>query len=510
MPLSPAMKAYYKGIGYSDAQIATIEAAADAAAAKAKGGGGTTTKTTKPKTTSNAFPSILSSTDATKLINKVFQDQLQRDATAAELTYWKPLLKAAQKAGGATQKYEVEGKTGVQTSVTGLNEEVWLAGQLRNNTAYKKALPNIDYATELNVIKTTDPALFNRIKEKKIYDDAIKAAGADPVKIAAANESTTYGRGLKQVLALIQSQAEDSGAINTIEELTALAKKLYDKNIAANSFEGAAEITKVLKTKDGLVKNQATDLTKIAAEKKIFDDLVAASKGDPALIAKAKTTTAYGRGLANIEAILKSQATKSGAINSPAELEALAQDLYDGGIDPNSAVGKLRVNSILKYGADAATGKFKGTAATTIAELQRTATANGLDLNKNFGDKVAGWIAAIADGENIDNIKQLIRDIAKLGQPDSVKKMLDNGIDLTTIYAPYKRTMANVLEIQDADSIDLADPTLRMAITPEGEMNLYEYEKALRKDNRWQYTQNANAAVSDATQRILRDFGFQG
>ena len=70
--------------------------------------------------------------------------------------------------------------------------------------------------------------------------------------------------------------------------------------------------------------------------------------------------------------------------------------------------------------------------------------------------------------------------------------------------------MANVLEIQDQDSIDLADPTLRMAITPEGEMNLYEYEKALRKDDRWQYTQNANASVSDATQRILRDFGFMG
>jgi hypothetical protein len=508
MALSDAMKAYYKKMGKTDAEIAAIEAAADAAAAAATGGG--TTKVVKPKVTSTKYPSVSSSTDAAALINKVFEERLQRPATGAEMKYWKPLLAAAQKAGGASQGYKVTGTTGVQSSVSGLNEEVWLTQQLASNTDYKKVLPDIDYAAELNAVKTTDPALFARQKAKKIYDAAIKAAGNDPVKIAAANDSTTYGRGLKEILAVLQSQAEDSGAVNTIEELTALAIKLYDKNIAANSFEGAAEIAKVLKTKNGLVKNQAIDLTKIAAEKKIFDELVAASKGDPALIAKAKTTTAYGRGLANIEAILKSQASKGGAINSPEEIAALAQDLYDGGIEPTSALGKLKINSILKYGADAATGKFKGTAATTIAELQRTATANGLDLNKNFGDKVSGWVAAIANGEEIDNIKQLIRDVAKLGQPDSIKKMIDNGTDLATIYSPYKRTMASVLEIQDSDSIDLDDPTLRMAITSEGEMNLYEYKKALRKDSRWQYTENARDEVSSSVLQVLRDFGFQG
>jgi hypothetical protein len=481
---------------------------AEADAARSKVSSTTTTKVAKP--TTNVYPSVSSPTDATALINKVFEDQLKRPATAAEMKYWKPLLAAAQKTGGASQTYKVSGKTGTQATTTGLNEEVWLAQQLANNTAYKKALPGIDYSVELNAVKTTDPKLFARQQEKKIYDDAIKAAGNDPAKISAVNETTAYGRGLQEVLSILRSQAEDAGAINSIEELAILAKKLYDKNIPVNSFEGSAEVSKILKTKDGLVKNQAADLTKIAADKKIYDDLVAASKGDPAAIAKAKATTTYGRGLANIEATIKSLASTSGAINADEEIAALAQDLYDNGIDLNSAMGKSKLNSVLKYGADAATGRFKGTAATTIADLQATATANGLDLNKNFGDKVAGWVSAINNGEEIDNIKQQIRDVAKLGQPDSVKKMIDNGIDLSTIYSPYKKTMASVLEIQDPNSIDLADPTLRMAITPNGEMNLYDYEKALRKDNRWQYTQNANAEVADATQRILRDFGFQG
>lgn len=683
---------------------------ARAAAAKT-----TTTSNTPaatPKPTSNKYPTIFSSTAATAFINKTFQEQLKRDATAAELKYWKPLLKAAQTAGAASQKYAVKDKTGIQTTITGLDEVQWFKDQLATNVDYKNTLKNIDYAAEINTIKTTDPQYYARQEEKKVYDDAvvaaagdaakiaalnetttygrglnellaivrasaesnaatntdeelvaiakklydrgigansaqavteienafksdiglvkdqaaeltkiaankkiydkliaaakgdpakiaaandtteygrglkavvaalqgkakasgavntveelttlakklydkgialnsdegiaavdavlktgtglvaeqapdltalaadkkvydklIAAAGNDPAKIAAANDTTTYGRGLKEIVAALQAKAKDNGAINTPAELTALAKKLYDKGIALNSNEGIAAVDAILKTKNGLVVDQPADLIKIAADKKIYDDLIAAAKGNPAAIAKAKTTTAYGRGLSEIEAALKAQAKISGASNTAEELTALAQNLYDTGIKAGSNEGLAKINEAFKYNADAKTGKYTGTAGTTIADLQETADANGLDLNKNFGSQISGWLTAIASGEDIKNIKQQIREVAKLGQPDSIKKLIDNGTDLKTIYAPYKNTMASVLEIQDQDSIKLDDPTLRMAITPTGELNLYDYTKALRKDNRWQYTQTANQEVSDATQKVLRDFGFMG
>jgi hypothetical protein len=69
--------------------------------------------------------------------------------------------------------------------------------------------------------------------------------------------------------------------------------------------------------------------------------------------------------------------------------------------------------------------------------------------------------------------------------------------------------MAQVLEL-NPDAIDLRDPTLRMAISDKGDMNLFDYERSLRKDNRWQYTQNANDEVSSAVLGVLRDFGFRG
>ena len=69
--------------------------------------------------------------------------------------------------------------------------------------------------------------------------------------------------------------------------------------------------------------------------------------------------------------------------------------------------------------------------------------------------------------------------------------------------------MAAELEL-NPDQIDLNDPTLRMAITDKGDMNLYDFKKALRQDNRWQYTANANEEVSNSVLGVLKDFGFQG
>ena len=54
------------------------------------------------------------------------------------------------------------------------------------------------------------------------------------------------------------------------------------------------------------------------------------------------------------------------------------------------------------------------------------------------------------------------------------------------------------------------DPTLRMAITPQGEMSLYDFAKQLRKDDRWQYTQQAKTEVADSAKQVLQDFGFMG
>ena len=138
--------------------------------------------------------------------------------------------------------------------------------------------------------------------------------------------------------------------------------------------------------------------------------------------------------------------------------------------------------------------------------LQGVADKNGITLSP---DQLETFSLRVKKGEDVSIVGNDIRKLAGIGQPDSIKKLIDSGIDLSIIYSPYKNILAQTLEINPS-SITLNDPTLRMAIGPEKEMSLYEYQRSLRKDNRWQYTDQARSEASDVATTVLRDFGFMG
>lgn len=141
----------------------------------------------------------------------------------------------------------------------------------------------------------------------------------------------------------------------------------------------------------------------------------------------------------------------------------------------------------------------------TSQDLMSVARLNGIDLNQ---DQLNSYLIDIRNGKDINVIKNDIRSTAGLGRPDNIKKLLAEGTNLDTIYSPYKKTMAALLEL-DSNSIDLNDTTLQTAIGDK-ELPIYEFRKLLKKDPRWQYTNNAREEVSNKVLRVLRDFGFQG
>ena len=138
--------------------------------------------------------------------------------------------------------------------------------------------------------------------------------------------------------------------------------------------------------------------------------------------------------------------------------------------------------------------------------LQGAAAANGIKLDNS---QLVDWINRVKAGENIETFKSILRDQAALGMPEPVKKLLGQGVDLQSIYSPYKQVMANVLEVNPA-TIGLDDPVLRSAINQTGETSIYDFQRALRKDPRWQYTNNAREEVSNSVSQVLKDFGFMG
>ena len=119
-------------------------------------------------------------------------------------------------------------------------------------------------------------------------------------------------------------------------------------------------------------------------------------------------------------------------------------------------------------------------------------------------------LQGIATGQiDINRLAQDARKLAAQGQPQYVRDLLGQGYNLDQVYSPYRQTMANLLEINE-DQIDLNDATLRSAITDKGDMNIFDFKKQLKADNRWQYTENAKNEVSNVAMKVLRDFGFQG
>lgn len=200
------------------------------------------------------------------------------------------------------------------------------------------------------------------------------------------------------------------------------------------------------------------------------------------------------------------KAVELGVDLTESDIEDIINTAISLDLSPTSPAIEKLIRSRFNYQPGKA---FGGKAGSTVIDLRGTAAANGIDLDKQFGGQLDGWVEKVLQGESIDTFKNLIRQTAKIGMPENVAKLLDEGVDLDTVYSPYKKIMASVLEI-NPESIRLDDPVLRSAITGQGEMTIYDYQRSLRKDPRWQYTDNAREEVSDVALNVLRDFGFQG
>ena len=136
---------------------------------------------------------------------------------------------------------------------------------------------------------------------------------------------------------------------------------------------------------------------------------------------------------------------------------------------------------------------------------------NGIRLSDQTAQDYANKIVSGVMDQN--DVYNTIRESAASAFPQLSDK-IKAGIDLRTLADPYIQSMSNILEIPST-AIDLFDPKIRSAMAytlPDGSVgtkSLYDFENELRKDDRWQYTNQARKEVADTTLRVLRDFGLQ-
>ena len=234
---------------------------------------------------------------------------------------------------------------------------------------------------------------------------------------------------------------------------------------------------------------------------KTFSDFEALLRSDP----RYKGTKAEGQQKDFSQAVAD-RALALGVTLAAKDVDEIVNNALSMGISASSSLVDGLIRAKLTYAPNTALG---GAAGGALAQLKKTAAANGLDFDTQFGAQAQTWLSKILQGESPDTFENVIRETAARGLPDNVKSLLKLGVNLDTVYAPYKNIMASVLEV-NPETINLNDKTLRSAIGPDKEMTLYDWERSLRKDPRWQYTNNARQEVSSIGLNVLQQLGFQG
>lgn len=304
--------------------------------------------------------------------------------------------------------------------------------------------------------------------------------------------------GIDEIYRKVQEQY---GAIDAIfksdSQLRELLRKAYEKKLTPQQWLAELSLT-------NWWQQNAEDIQKVDFYRRQYEKL--SSEG------KDVSKTEYGLILRDTKDALETIAKQLGTRKiSDEELTTLAKEFVDTAQTQNTNAMRKRLATYIKFGQAGASGtdKASGLSADNLSKLRETAKLNGIkNFDTRFASKIDGWLQDLATGESIETIKQQIRDVAATGMPDVIKAQLANGFDLDAIVDPYRRTMAEVLELPE-DTIDLSDSALTAAFG-EKPMNLFDYQKMLRQDDRWQYTQQARGEVANVALQVLRDFGFTG
>lgn len=175
------------------------------------------------------------------------------------------------------------------------------------------------------------------------------------------------------------------------------------------------------------------------------------------------------------------------------------------------ANGLYDSNSIRQVIARSGTIDFaKGLAAETLNNLREYASSFGMQYDDGWFNKAATNVLTGKDAE--ETYTNQIREIAKTRYP-TLAEQIDSGFTVRQLASPYIQTMSSVLEI-DPNTIGLNDNYVSQALTgltADGKpatKPLWQFEQELRKDPRWNFTNNAQQSLMNTARRVLQDFGL--
>jgi len=196
-----------------------------------------------------------------------------------------------------------------------------------------------------------------------------------------------------------------------------------------------------------------------------------------------------------------------GVVLPEGQIDLLAREAWRSNWQSNEILNNLRpfLESTISGEAD-----LTGAAGDFEVDLMTWANRNGLDLSRQAA---ARYIANMTLGEQtFDDVKDELRRTYLAGMFPAWSDRIEQGYDPEILFEPYRDTARRLLEVED---IGFDDPVLKRAlqrVDANGQpvqMPLYEFEQEIRKDPRWEFTDNAYDVYANVGTNLLRTFGFR-
>lgn len=151
-----------------------------------------------------------------------------------------------------------------------------------------------------------------------------------------------------------------------------------------------------------------------------------------------------------------------------------------------------------------------GTAAEMSGQMDQMTRNYGVDLGSKW--KARQLERVMSGDDTITGVQQRVKELAQR-EYKAFADRIEAGETVMDIAEPYMQKMADLLEMNPSD-INLKAGMIQQALKQQDKdgkpaaMDLYTFEREVRKDKRWQHTKNAREEVSNVTHGLLRQFGL--
>ena len=239
------------------------------------------------------------------------------------------------------------------------------------------------------------------------------------------------------------------------------------------------------------------------------------ANGDAArnlVISRAADPATYRQNLAAAtdSIILKAQQMGRGLSLATAQKLALRTLSENGQWDDNRLSELVANTAVLSHGEG---GSYKGQAANLFDHMTTVAQNYGVGYTSGW---LETWVNEIESGRNtLDGWESVMRSRAKAAYPQFANQ-LDSGMTVRDIADPYISTYAQTLEVPETQ-VTLKDNYIKKALSQTGQdgttqtsMPLWQFQRLLKDDPRYDRTQQAKTDAFTTLNKIGKDWGFVG